>query len=56
MKVISFEIDGFDTPFYYLNCFCPSTKREYFIETRETDCWKAKQKSFGLTVNFDFEY
>ncbi len=56
MKIISFKMDGFYTPFYFLNCFCPSTSREYFIETRETDCWKAKQKSFGLNVNFDQEF
>lgn len=47
---------NFDSPFYFLNCFCQSTKREYFIETRETDCWKAKQKSFGIGIKFDEEF
>jgi hypothetical protein len=56
MKVISFKMQNFKSPFYFLNCFCPSTNREYFIETRETDCWKSKQKSFGIDVKFDFEY
>jgi len=48
MKVVSFTIQGYDTPFYFLNVICPSTGREYFIETREKTCVAAKEKSFGL--------
>lgn len=57
MKIISFALDGFDTSFYFLDCFCPSTGREYMLETRQTDCWKAKAKSFGFdSIKFDEEY
>ena len=54
MKVISFKVDKFDEPFNYLNCFDPSTGREYFLQTEETTCLKAKAKSFGLD-NIEFE-
>ena len=47
-KIISFTSEKYDTPFYFFNCFCPSTKREYFLETREQTCEKAKAKSFGF--------
>ena len=48
MKVISFSVKGFDQPFLFLNCFCPSTGREYFLQTDEKTCVAAKNKSFGL--------
>ena len=48
MKVVEFELKGFDSPFRYLNCFCSSTGREYFVETRQETAEKAKAKSFGL--------
>jgi hypothetical protein len=57
MKVISFSVAGYPTPFLFLNCFCPSTGREYFLETRETDCRKAKATSFGFNeITFDQEW
>ena len=48
MQVVSFSIDGYSNPFKYLNCICPSTKREYFIETKQDTCELAKAKSFGM--------
>ena len=48
MKIYSFELEGFNSPFYFLNCFCPSTGREFMLETRQISCWKAKMNSFGL--------
>jgi hypothetical protein len=48
MKIVSFNVDGFNEPFIYLNCFCPTTGREYFIQTKNTTCWEAKNNSFGL--------
>jgi hypothetical protein len=48
MKVISFKVKNVDEPLKYLNCFCPSTGREYFLGTNEKECWKAKNKLFGL--------
>src|SRR5208337_385570 len=59
MKIVSFTMPGYgyDTPFYFLNCFCPSEGREYFLETRQTDCWKAKARSFGFdSITFDEEW
>ena len=55
MKVISFKSDKFDTPFYFLNCFDASTGREYFVETRQMKCWKAKMDSFGLQESDKFD-
>ena len=48
MKVISFTIKEIEEPLKYLNVFCPSTKREYFIGTNENTCNQAKAKSFGF--------
>ncbi|MCK9578814.1 hypothetical protein M0R01_05025, partial [bacterium] len=54
MQTVQFEIEGFTKPFIYLNAFCPSTGREYFIETDKTDPWEAKMGSFGLDKNVRF--
>lgn len=57
MEVVSFKVDGFEQPFKYLHCACPSTKREYFVETKQDTCEKAKAKSFGFDkIKFDEEY
>jgi len=56
MQIVSFSVEDFDEPFYFLQCRCPSTGREYLVETRQKTCAEAKQKSFGLTSNFDKEY
>jgi hypothetical protein len=53
MRIISFNIKGFDTPFYFLEVKCP-TGREYFIETRVQTCWEAKMGSFGLPSDTRF--
>ena len=45
---MQFSIKGIDKPFKFFNCFCPSTKREYFIETESDKCNIAKAKSFGF--------
>ena len=55
MKVISFTVKNVNEPLKYLNCKCPSTKREYFIGTAEDKCWSAKAKSFGFEEN-DIEW
>ena len=54
MQIVCFNLPGFNTPFYFLNCFCPSSGREYYIETREKDCWKAKAASFGLPADVEW--
>jgi len=57
IRVVSFSINGYDTPFKYLNCVCPSSKREYFIETKQDTAEKAAAKSFGLNeLKFDEEF
>ena len=57
MKIIKFILEGYEKPFIFLNCFCPSTGREYFIETQQTECNKAKAKSFGLEeIEFTEEF
>ena len=48
MKIISFTVKGVEKPLKYLNCFCPTTKREYFLGTDENTCNSAKSKSFGF--------
>lgn len=56
MKVVEFKVKQFDEPLRYLNCFCPSTGREYYIETRQDKCELAKAKSFGLEkIKFNVE-
>jgi hypothetical protein len=58
MKIISFSLKGYDTPFYFLNCFCATTGREYYLETRKQTCIEAKMSSFGLDkeIRFDKEW
>ena len=57
MKIISFKTQQYDMPFIYLNCFDPSTGREYFVETKEKTCLSAKNVSFGLDeVEWTEEY
>ena len=55
-RIISFVLEGFTKPFIFYNCVCPSTKREYFLQTDKLTCAEAKASSFGLTVQFDEEY
>jgi len=55
MRIVQFKIDGVDEPFRYLNCFCPSGGREYYLETRQKDCWVAKAESFGLPKDVEWE-
>lgn len=51
MKVISFSVKGIKEPLKYLNCFCPTTGREYFIGTNFDTCWEAKAQSFGFKAD-----
>jgi len=57
MEIVSFNISGYNSPFKYLHCVCPSTGREYFLETQQDKCLLAKAKSFGLEeIQFDAEW
>lgn len=48
MKIISFNVQNMDEDLIFYNCFCPSTGREYFVQTDKKECWEAKNHSFGL--------
>ena len=57
IRVVEITFDDSDKPFRYLNCFCPSTGREYYLETEEIKWQMAKAKSFGLEkIKFTKEY
>jgi hypothetical protein len=57
-RTISFDVPNFDKPFLYYHCTCPSTGREYYLETKQKTCMDAKAASFGLpgTVEFTEEW
>ncbi len=48
MKIVEFIVQNTTEPLKFLNCFCPSSKREYYIQTEKETCWEAKKVSFGL--------
>ena len=47
MRIIQFNHPDAGIIRYY-NCFCPTTKREYYLGTEEKTCIKAKNKSFCI--------
>ena len=47
-RIISFTLEGFNKPFLFYHCICPSTGREYYLETKQKTCAVAKAMSFGL--------
>ncbi|MFA5340268.1 MAG: hypothetical protein WC332_00685 [Clostridia bacterium] len=56
-RVISFTVEGFKDAFLFYNCFCPSTGREYYLETKQKTCEAAKAKSFGFNeIEFTEEW
>jgi hypothetical protein len=56
-RIISFTVDGFNKPFLYYHCVCPSTSREYYLETKQKTCAAAKSKSFGFDeIDFTEEW
>jgi len=54
-RIISFTLDGYNKPFIFYNCVCPSTKREYFLQTDKLTCAEAKSASFGMDADFKFD-
>ena len=48
MKIIEFKVPNVTDKLLFLNVYCPSTNREYFIQTDVKNSTKAKAKSFGL--------
>jgi hypothetical protein len=55
MRLISFSVKQVEKPLKYLNCYCSSTGREYYLGTDADNCWSAKSDSFGLRAE-DVEY
>ena len=47
MKIVSFTVQQMKEPLKFLNCFCSSSRREFFIQTEQDKCWEAKSQSFG---------
>ncbi|MFH1226831.1 MAG: hypothetical protein V1701_02870 [Planctomycetota bacterium] len=55
MSIISFTKDGFDKPFRFLKCVCPTKGEIYLIErVNDTDAKLAKTRSFGLPDGVEF--
>ena len=48
MKVVSFNVQNMEDDLIFYNCVCPSTGREYFVQTKSETCSEAKARSFGL--------
>ena len=49
VKIISFTVQNMKDPLVFYNCICPSSKREFFIQTKKKTWKEAKTSSFGLT-------
>ena len=50
MKILSFTIQNMKEPLKFYNCLCPSSKREYFLQTDKDTCDEAKVGMFGFKV------
>ena len=48
MKIWEFQLSNMNEPIKFLNCFCPSTNREYFLGTSKDKCWEAKAELAGF--------
>ena len=48
MRIISFTIQNMKEPLKFYNCLCPSSKREYFLQTDKDSCDEAKAGMFGF--------
>jgi hypothetical protein len=48
MKIISFNVQNMKEDLIFYNCLDASTDREYFLQRKEKECWKAKSMLFGL--------
>ena len=48
MRIISFTIQNMKEPLKFYNCLCPSSKREYFLQTDKDTCDEAKAGMFGF--------
>ena len=51
MRIVSFNVQNMKEDLLFYNCFCPSTKREYYLGTSEKTCEEAKAQQFGYKAN-----
>ena len=51
MRVVSFNVQNMKEDLLFYNCFCPTTKREYYLGTSEKTCEEAKAQQFGFKAN-----
>ena len=54
MKIVSFKVQNMDEPLLFYNCVDASSDREYFVQTDEKTCWRAKNKSFGFAEDVEW--
>ena len=47
-KIVSFTVQNMKEPLLFYNCICPSSGREYFVQTEKKTWKEAKATSFGL--------
>jgi len=48
MRIFTFTVKGFNTPFYIYEGIDASTNRKYFLETQSTNVWDAKAGFIGF--------
>jgi len=53
-KVVSFTVQNMEEPLLFYHCVCPSTKREYFVQTEKKTWKQAKAVSFGFDEEVEF--
>ena len=59
MRIVSFNVQNMKEDLLFYNCFCPTTKREYYLGTSEKTCEEAKAQQFGYKaseINFVKEW
>src|SRR3990167_9294018 len=54
VKIISFTVQNMKEPLIFYNCICPSSGREYFIQTEKKTWKEAKASSFGFNTSVEF--
>ena len=56
MKIISFNVKNVSEPLKFYDCVCPSTKRNYFVQTDQDTCEAAKKRMFGFTKDDNVKF
>ena len=53
-KIFSFTVQNMKEPLLFYNCICPSSGREYFVQTEKKTWKEAKASSFGFSTVVQF--